>query len=316
LATIQNNIIDAGAIGIACTNSNPSIDNNSVINHVEFGIINNTNSIIIDAQNNWWGDATGPLDDSDDTGTGGWYNPGGAGSRVSDYINYQNWLVQPPVFSGIVANLKVYLQGPYNGSNAMTTTLNTILPLSSEDAYPVAVYDYTPSTVASIPNTDIVDWVLVELRANSTTKVDERAAFLKSDGTIVDIDGSSPVTFTGYSNGDYYIVVRHRNHLAIMTATAIPLSSSSALYNFTDDMNKAFSSGGDPMVLIGGNYVMRSGDADRNGSVLAPDYTLWRNQNGIGVGYLDEDFDLNGNVLAPDYNLDWRPNNGTQTQVP
>ena len=70
------------------------------------------------------------------------------------------------------------------------------------------------------------------------------------------------------------------------------------------------------MVLKYGKYVMLSGDADRNESVLAPDYSLWLNQNGIGVGYLDEDFDMNGQVLAPDYNLDWVPNNGTQTQVP
>ena len=60
-----------------------------------------------------------------------------------------------------------------------------------------------------------------------------RAAFIKSDGTIVDIDGTSPVTFTGLPAGNYYMVVRHRNHLAIMTAAAIPLSSSSELYNFT-----------------------------------------------------------------------------------
>ena len=37
----------------------------------------------------------------------------------------------------ITANLKVYLEGPYNGSGAMTTTLNTnnLIPLNSNTAY-------------------------------------------------------------------------------------------------------------------------------------------------------------------------------------
>ena len=123
--------------------------------------------------------------------------------------------------SRIRVNCKVLLQGPYNGSGAMTTTLNTnnLLPLNSNDAYSTSVYSYTASTVGNIPNPDIVDWVLIELRTGtaSGTKVGTRAAFLKSDGTIVDVDGTSPVLFTGLSDGNYYIVVRHRNHLAVMT---------------------------------------------------------------------------------------------------
>ena len=85
--------------------------------------------------------------------------------------------------------------------------------------------------LGNIPDPDIVDWVLIELRTGtaSGTKVGTRAAFLKSDGTIVDIDGTSPVRFAGLTEGNYYVVVRHRNHLAIMSANAIPLSGSSSI---------------------------------------------------------------------------------------
>ena len=76
-----------------------------------------------------------------------------------------------------------------------------------------------------------------------------RAAFIKSDGTIVDTDGTSPVQFTGLSDGDYYVVIRHRNHLAIMSASAIPLSSSSALYDFTTSQSQAYTTGTDPMKI-------------------------------------------------------------------
>ena len=182
----------------------------------------------------------------------------------------------PPSF--ITANVKVFLEGPYNGSGAMTTTLNTnyLMPLNSEDAYDTTAYGYTASTVASIPFTTIVDWILVELRTgtSSGSKVAERAAFLKSDGTIVDIDGTSPVTFTNLSDGNYYVVIRHRNHLAIMTASAILLSSSSVLFDFTTSQTKAYTTSSDPMVaLSGGGFGMIAADANNSAIITAADVT-------------------------------------------
>ena len=62
------------------------------------------------------------------------------------------------------ADLTILLEGPFNGID-MNTTFNDngILPLNQP--YNTAPW-YYPGTesVASIPNPDIVDWVLVELR--------------------------------------------------------------------------------------------------------------------------------------------------------
>lgn len=182
----------------------------------------------------------------------------------------------------VTANLKVFLEGPYTGS-AMTTTLNTnhFIPNDSNDAYDTAAYGYTASSVDSMPNSNIVDWILVELRTGtaSASKVVERAAFIKSDGTIVDIDGSSPVTFTGISAGNYYVVVRHRNHLAIMSADSIPLSSSSVLYDFTTSQSQTY--GINPQKDLGaGIFGMISGDGNGNGGVNIVDNNLvWRVEN-------------------------------------
>jgi hypothetical protein len=44
--------------------------------------------MLVSAHNNWWGDATGPLDASDDRATGGLYNPGGLGVPVTDGVDY------------------------------------------------------------------------------------------------------------------------------------------------------------------------------------------------------------------------------------
>jgi hypothetical protein len=221
----------------------------------------------------------------------------------------------------ISANLKVFLEGPYSGSGTMTTTLNTNnqIPFNSNTAYPTSSFEYIASTVGSIPGSNMVDWLLVELRKGtaSGTKVTTRAAFLKNDGTIVDVDGSSPVAFTGVSAGNYYIVVRHRNHLAIMSANAVSLSGSSSLYNFTTAQTKAYTSGTDPMVaLTGGGYGMIAGDANGDGFISAGDKnSYWFPQNGLN-GYLSGDFNLNSFVTSGDKNLFWFPNNGLATQVP
>jgi hypothetical protein len=186
------------------------------------------------------------------------------------------WIVLKPVQNSITANLKVLLEGPYNGSGTMTTMLNTnhLIPLTSDSAYPTATYSYNASVVGSIPDSSIVDWVFVELRTGTgpETKVASRAAFLKKDGTIVGTDGLSPVSFTGVAAGNYYAVVKHRNHISIMTATAIPLSNNSVLYDFTTSQSQAYTTGTDPMVaLSGGGFGMIAGDGNNSTIITAAD---------------------------------------------
>lgn len=83
----------------------------------------------------------------------------------------------------------------------------------------------------------IVDWVLLELRspASPSTVLARKAALVQRDGDVVEAsDGVSPVVFAGATAGNYYVSVRHRNHLGVMTATPVTLSGSSAVsVNFT-----------------------------------------------------------------------------------
>ena len=123
-----------------------------------------------------------------------------------------------------VANVKAWLQGPY-GSGAMTTSLNTAGYIPMSHPYAVAPWNYGGTeSVTGIP-AGVVDWVLVQLRTgtDSASTVATRAAFIKSDGTIVDVDGTSTVVFSGVASGSYYVVVRHRNHLAVMSADTVTL---------------------------------------------------------------------------------------------
>ena len=68
-------------------------------------------------------------------------------------------------------------------------------------------------------NQDIVDWVKLELRdpaAPNTATTFKASAFLKKDGTLVGLDGTSlPRVKNGFPTS--VVVVSHRNHLSVRT---------------------------------------------------------------------------------------------------
>ena len=201
---------------------------------------------------------------------------------------------------------KVFLQGPYVGPN-MSTALNGAGYLPLSQPYSGAPFNYAGTEhVASIPSPNIVDWVLVELRAVSAgPSVARRAAFLNNNGTLLETDGSSNVSFTetlasGYTISNF-IVVKHRNHLAVMSATALTVPNEVSAYNFTTAQGQAF--GSNPMkaltVSVFGMYV---GDFDHNNAVNATDLSTtlgYRSQSGL-AGYKQGDFTMNGAVNASD----------------
>ena len=100
--------------------------------------------------------------------------------------------------AGIDLDILVYLEGPYEGTE-MSTGLNSAdeIPLSQPYSGTPWNYPGTDSVIA-IPNTEVVDWVLVELRdaadaasATAATRITRKAGFLLKDGTVVGLDGSS-----------------------------------------------------------------------------------------------------------------------------
>ena len=88
-------------------------------------------------------------------------------------------------------------------------------------------------------NNAIIDWVFVELRdkTTNTTIVASQSALLQRDGDIVAVDGTSDLEFD-LAAGSYYVAIKHRNHLGIMTSTAIALSDTTETVDFTDSNNQ------------------------------------------------------------------------------
>jgi hypothetical protein len=154
--------------------------------------------------------------------------------KVCDSSTPQNcnvWVQKVTVGSpaaGLVT-VKALLQGAVSGT-AMTTTLNTNGLIPTTDPYGKGA----TTTASILTSNGVTDWVLVELRSASVvgTVVENIAALMKNDGSIINPDGSLPLRFTTTS-GNFYLSVRHRNHLGVMTAGTITISSASQTIDFT-----------------------------------------------------------------------------------
>jgi hypothetical protein len=118
-------------------------------------------------------------------------------------------------------NLKVYLEGFYNGT------------------------------------TQVVDTVKVYLAQNTSpfTLKDSSSAILGTDGT------ANTISFAKASSGTYYVVIKHRNHLETWSSLAMYFSTGNTVsYNFTDYASRAYGSNmkqvGTVWVLYGGDANM------------------------------------------------------------
>ncbi len=221
--------------------------------------------------------------------------------------------------------LSVYLEGSYNTSTGLIDTKLTttsLIPLSQPYNSATSYYAGT-EVVSSIP-AGVVDWVLIELRqatapdlATSTTILARRAAFLKNNGSIVDLDGINPVSFVNYSitsGNKLYPVICHRNHLAMMSATEAILNTGIYSYDFTTGIAKAYG-GGIGYKQLGSIFAMVVGDIDQDGNIFASDYNRWAIEFGYTSGYLKSDLDMDGTVFVSDYNK-WAINFGRISGVP
>ena len=213
------------------------------------------------------------------------------------------------------ANVKVFLEGSYNGSS-MTTALpdNEVMP--DIQPYSAAPWNYNGSESFNAVPDLTVDWILVELRSaeNPAQVVSTRAGLLKSDGRIMEPDGTLGVTFKNILYGYYYIAILHRNHLSVMSSSPVLFSPDNDLYDFTTSISKAYGPDGMAADTANGVFMMYSGDGNGNGIIDGDDYDgVWSEDNGK-IGYLNGDFNLDSGVNSKDSREFW--NNGKSTKVP
>ena len=148
-----------------------------------------------------------------------------------------------------------------------------------------------------------MDWVLLELRnaANSSSIVATRSALVQSDGDVVDLNGTSPVTFN-VPAASYFTSVRHRNHQGAMALNTVALSSTPASVDLTQAATATFGTNarktiGSIQALYAGNVVPNT-EIKYSGSGNDRDPILVKvgstTPNNTFSGYCIEDVNLDG----------------------
>lgn len=230
--------------------------------------------------------------------------------------------------SRVIPNDDIY-QTPLAVNEYVTIDVTSKYTHVACGAYPQYKTIPEPISVFNVTGEDaIVDWVFLELRDKDdyTNVVATRSALLQRDGDIVDLDGTSALFFPDVTSDSYFLVVRHRNHLGVMTKYPHTPEELADLIDFSDlnfdvfdfaNLDSEFNYSGMAMntMTVGGNELrtLWGGDMNADGMVsyrgdkndltviqeevaafdmeLNPLFKLDFEQS---IGYLQGDFDMNG----------------------
>ncbi len=152
---------------------------------------------------------------------------------------------------------------------------------------------------------DVVDWVLVSLRSedNITENICQQSAFINKKG-LVQLSNGAPNCEVDI-NKKYYIVIEHRNHLAVMSNEPVAIRNGKLSYDF-----RYATSYEDGQEEIAKNtYAMIAGNAKKADSIAdhkfidEEDIKSWEGANGMNSSYFQMDLDLSGDVSIKDQEL-------------
>jgi ELWxxDGT repeat protein len=241
------------------------------------------------------------------------------------------WKLDIPLPAKAKLSAKVFLQGPYNtATGLMNDDLRTKNLIPTTEPYTGLLgfshfgggggETVAPSVLAIMGNDAIVDWVFIQLRLKSNvgTVVATRSALLQRDGDIVDVDGISPVSFI-IGSGDYYVAIRHRNHLGVRTANPISLSTTTtSLIDFTTLATPSLFYGTNPQKDLGsGKFGLYMGNVIQDGVIKYSGSSNDRlpiltkiggaNITATANGYFLEDCNMDGMVKYSGSNNDRLP---------
>ncbi|MBI1223611.1 MAG: hypothetical protein GC192_00105 [Bacteroidetes bacterium] len=196
---------------------------------------------------------------------------------------------------GVAVNVRVKLLGPLVGNTdtvaIMRDDLREKLFLTTTEPYTklthinhVGVPD-DPNTPTTGGSTDYkesitpgllyitgldapVDWVLVELRSASypDSVIASRAGILQADGDVRDVNDIDYLVFPEVRAGEYFVSVRHRNHLGVMTEDPYLLTPTITNIDFTDPTLHVY--GNDSRYDRNGEMTFWPGDFNNDGSVI------------------------------------------------
>ena len=188
-------------------------------------------------------------------------------------VDQFNGFLDPNQIVDLRVRAAVFLQGPIlnpddddlmNDNLRLGNLIPKISPYDPADMITDSnVFNNGGISGVGAPADNIVDWVWIEIRssADNTLVIDGTSALVQRDGDIVALDGTSDVILRGIT-GNYFITVKHRNHLGVMTQATRSLSvAPSANVDFTTNSTAVF--GTNSRVQLGsGDMALWAGNAN------------------------------------------------------
>lgn len=174
------------------------------------------------------------------------------------------------------AFIKVLLQGAWDESVLqMRTSINAAGNFSTQQPYDTIPWEYSgEESVSTLPDS-LTDWVMVELRDKNDPSVliTRRAALLSKNGIVLETDLSSGIRLEA-DNDNYYIVVRHRNHISVMSGSPVTLPNDGEPCDFTEIINTQPYQHNDPLPVVlelqpmgSGIYGIIAGDVNADNTL-------------------------------------------------
>jgi len=191
------------------------------------------------------------------------------------------------------------LEGVYDaGTGAMDNTLFQIglVPTIDPNAGLVNRLSNT--------NTNIVDWVMVELRdpSDETIIIASTPGLIHTNGLITDPFGAS-LRFDNVSAGSYYLSIQHRNHLPGVMKQPITFQVGGA-YGIDLREDSGFDlNGWGQKSMANGKWAMFAGnvhDEIDGYDITGADKADFSVVNGISGQYLKADINMNGDITGAD----------------
>ncbi len=201
-------------------------------------------------------------------------------------------------------HVKVALEGFYDeNQQIMKTNLVDAGLVPMTQPYSGTPFNYNgDESLTEFPD-GTVDWLLVELResADFNSVIVRKAVLLKSDGTIMEPDGTPGIFFENVEDGEYHLAIIHRTHLPIISNEPIPTDAPSFIFDFTQ--SELAAAGNSQLKRVGLAWCMIAGDADNNHVIDNRDFNVWKQNEGKSSIYSSADLNADGNVNDQDYNL-------------